>query len=41
MDAHLAGILSAPVASKMFFKDPDEVLNWLETRAYVAELAQS
>ncbi len=38
LDAELAGILSAPVASKMFFKQPDEVFEWLETRAYVKEL---
>ena len=37
MDANLAGILSAPVASKMFFRGPAEVLNWLETRAYAEE----
>ena len=37
MDAELAGILSAPVAAKMFFKEPEEVFNWLETRAYVKE----
>ena len=41
LDAHLAGILSAPVAAKMFFKHPDEVLTWLESRAYVAEIAES
>jgi uncharacterized protein YjbI with pentapeptide repeats len=37
MGAELAGILSAPVAAKMFFRQPDEVLNWLETRAYATE----
>ena len=40
LDAQLAGILSAPVASKMFFRKADEVLNWLETRAYVDEMKQ-
>ena len=35
--AEMAGILSAPVAAKMFFRQPDEVLCWLETRAYAAE----
>jgi uncharacterized protein YjbI with pentapeptide repeats len=37
MGAELAGILSAPVAAKMFFRQPDEVLNWLETRSYATE----
>ena len=34
IDAELAGILAAPVASKMFFRGQDEVLNWLEKREY-------
>ena len=37
MGAEMAGILSAPVAAKMFFRQPDEVLSWLETRAYATE----
>jgi hypothetical protein len=37
MDAELAGILSAPVARKMFFREADEVMEWLEKRAYVDE----
>ena len=39
LDAELAGILSAPVAAKMFYKTSSDVLPWLESRAYVAELA--
>jgi hypothetical protein len=38
MDAELAGILTAPVAAKMFFKTSAEVLPWLEGREYVKEL---
>ena len=34
MDAQLAGILQAPVAAKMFFRDGDEVLAWLTEREY-------
>jgi pentapeptide repeat protein len=37
-DPELAGILSAPVAAKMFFRKPDEVLAWLENRAYAEEV---
>jgi uncharacterized protein YjbI with pentapeptide repeats len=37
IDAELAGILCAPVASKMFFRGSEEVLNWLDTRAYATE----
>ena len=37
MDAEMAGILSAPVAAKMFFKDQDQVFEWLKSRAYAAE----
>jgi hypothetical protein len=36
IDAELAGILAAPVASKMFFKGAEEVLTWLEKREYAA-----
>ena len=39
LDAELAGIMSAPVAAKMFYKSSEDVLPWLESRAYVAELA--
>jgi hypothetical protein len=34
---HLAGIVSAPVASKMFFRDATEVLEWLREKKYVEE----
>ena len=34
-----AGILLAPVASKMFFRDKDEVLPWLRNRDYAKESA--
>ena len=33
----IAGILAAPIASKMFFRGQREALTWLETRAYVGE----
>jgi hypothetical protein len=41
MDAELAGVLCAPVAAKMFFKDSQDVLPWLETRAYVREVEEA
>ena len=34
LDAQLAGILSAPVAAKMFFCDAHEVLTWLRKKKY-------
>jgi hypothetical protein len=37
MSPELAGILSAPVAAKMFFRKADEVMEWLEKRSYVEE----
>ena len=37
LDAHLAGMVSAPIAKKMFFRDGGAVIDWLESRAYVAE----
>lgn len=37
IDPHLAGILQAPIASKMFFRDNDTALGWLRDRKYVAE----
>jgi hypothetical protein len=40
IEPHLAGILAAPIASKMFCKGNDEALEWLESRAYVAETAE-
>jgi hypothetical protein len=36
----VAGVLLAPVASKMFYREADEVLGWLEKREYVGELAK-
>ena len=37
ISAELAGIMSAPVASKMFYSDNRETLEWLRDRKYVAE----
>jgi uncharacterized protein YjbI with pentapeptide repeats len=37
MDPHRAGILQAPIASKMFFRSDDVALEWLRDRKYVAE----
>ena len=37
LDAHLAGIVSAPVASKMFFREDGEVLAWMKDRKYAEE----
>jgi hypothetical protein len=37
MDAHLAGVVQAPVAAKMFFRDAPEVLAWLKERKYADE----
>ena len=37
LDAQLAGIVQAPVASKMFFREDDEVLEWLRDKKYVEE----
>jgi len=37
IDSELAGILCAPVASKMFYRGATEVLDWLEQRKYVQE----
>ena len=39
LGAELAGILSAPIAAKMFYKTSGDVLSWLESRAYAQELA--
>jgi uncharacterized protein YjbI with pentapeptide repeats len=41
MDTQTAGILCAPVASKMFFRDADTVLTWLKDRKYVADLDEA
>jgi len=37
LDPHLAGIVSAPVAAKMFFREADEVLAWMKERKYAEE----
>jgi len=37
LDPHLAGIVSAPVAAKMFFREADEVLAWMKDRKYAEE----
>jgi hypothetical protein len=39
-EPQLAGILSAPVAAKMFFRSDEEVLSWLDERKYVGEIAE-
>jgi hypothetical protein len=39
MPAHIAGIVSAPVAAKMFFRDAPETLSWLRERKYADEAA--
>ena len=36
----LAGILAAPIAAKMFFRDGEEVFSWLNERKYVGEIAE-
>ena len=40
MEPQLAGIVSAPIASKMFFRGAEEVFSWLDERKYVGELAE-
>ena len=40
VNAQLAGVLAAPIASKMFFKDGVTALDWLRDRKYVAESAE-
>jgi hypothetical protein len=37
MDPHIAGIVQAPVAAKMFFRSGSEVLNWIKDRKYAEE----
>jgi hypothetical protein len=37
LDPHLAGIVSAPVAAKMFFLEETEVLAWMKDRKYADE----
>ena len=37
MDPHIAGIVQAPVAAKMFLRGDKETLAWLKDRKYVEE----
>ena len=37
LEPFIAGVICAPVASKMFYKDDSEVIEWLEKRKYVEE----
>jgi hypothetical protein len=39
LDPAVAGTLLAPVASEMFYKKNEEVLNWLKNREYAKESA--
>ena len=41
IDTQLAGILAAPIAAKMFFRDDATALRWLTDRAYVAETEEA
>ena len=38
--AHIAGVIQAPIAAKMFYRDNDTALEWLRDRKYVAEMAE-
>jgi hypothetical protein len=38
MEPQIAGAMCAPIAAKLFYRDSATVLEWLRTRAYVAEL---
>jgi len=40
MDTLTAGVLAAPVAAKMFFRDGETAFKWLESRQYVADIAE-
>ena len=35
-----AGIMAAPIAAKMFFRQAEEVFSWLDERKYVTEIAK-
>jgi hypothetical protein len=35
-----AGVIQAPVAARMFYRDNVTVLKWLEKREYVAQIAE-
>jgi hypothetical protein len=39
-DPQMAGIKAAPIAAKMFFRQPEEVFSWLDERKYVGEIAE-
>lgn len=39
--ASVAGIMAAPIASKMFYRGNAEALEWLRDRKYVAETAEA
>lgn len=41
LDTELAGILQAPVASKMFYRDGHVVMDWLKERKYVREITEA
>jgi hypothetical protein len=41
MSAEMAGVLCAPVAAKMFFRDAPEVFSWLEERKYIKETEEA
>jgi len=40
MEPVLAGVVTAPIAAKMFYRGTDEVLSWLTDRKYVSEIAE-
>jgi hypothetical protein len=41
LNPSMAGMLMAPVASKMFYRDNQETLKWLENREYVTDLGET
>ena len=41
VEASLAGVLAAPVASKMFYRGDEEAFKWLESRQYVQDTAEA
>ena len=40
IDPQLAGVIMAPVAAKMFFRDSEDVLTWLRERKYAEEVKE-
>ena len=38
--AHIAGVIQAPIAAKMFHRGPTETLAWLTERKYVTEIVE-